>query len=321
MSLGMAFLARRLLAAVVLVAIVPSLTYVYFAATYAGGPVLPGLRDYLEAVFLRFELDGALGGGPRSDVYYLLREGVPVDLALMGGGLALGIGLGALGGLYLAERRAGTVTVALHVAGVVAICAPAAVTAYALVFFFGSTGGSNPVFFVSDAGVYTSLLEDPLRWAQGLWVPWVAVALPIAGAVMRVSAGAARDALSEDSVRTAYAKGLTRGRVLRRHVLIYAVAPISAYGGAAMNLVILNSAIVQEIFNLPGSFRYARDAVENPNVGLLQTMALVTVLYVVIGNLIADLATAWADPRVRRSAAASHRGVLRRPAARGRARR
>lgn len=293
----MGLVLRRLAAAAALIVVVPSLTYVYFAATYSAEPILPGLIDYLEAVFLHLDLDGALSSG-RGDVYYLLREGVPVDIALIVGSLVIGVGFGSLGGLYLAERRSGSAGWALHLVGVVAICAPAAVTAYALVFFFGSAGGDVPVFFVSDSGVYTSFFEDPLRWLQGLWVPWLAVGLPIAGAVMRVSAGACRDALGYDSVRTAYAKGVRRRRVLRRHVLVFAVPPIGAYSGAAVNLVILNSAIVEAIFNLPGSFRYAKQAIDNPNVALLQTMALVTVLYVVAGNLVADL-VARIDPRVR----------------------
>lgn len=309
----MGLILRRVVAAIALIAIVPSLTYVSFATLYSDQPVLPGLRDYLEAVFLRLELDGALGGGPRSDVYYLLREGIPVDLALIVGGYVLGVGLGALGGLYLAARRSGTLNWVLQVAGAVAICAPAAVTAYFFVFLFGAEGGVNSVFFVTDAGVYRSLFDDPLRWLQGLWVPWLAVALPIAGATMRVSAAASRDALSDDSVRTAHAKGVRPGRVLRRHVFVFALPPVTTYGSAAINIMILNAAIVETIFNLPGSFRYAREAIENPNVALLQTMALVTVLYVVLGNLIADLVQMRVDPRVR-GATTGRRGVLRRPA-------
>src|SRR3712207_4616829 len=134
------------------------------------------------------------------------------------GGLVIGVGTGALGGLYLSERRAGDSTVALHLFGVVAICAPAAVTAYDFVFFLDVTG-------------------------KDLCVPCLALALPIPAAVMRVSAGATRDALSDDAVRTAYSKGLRLGRVLRRHVLIFAVPPISAYGGASVNLIVLNAAI------------------------------------------------------------------------------
>ena len=305
---------RRIFAAVALIAIVPSLAYAYFAALYSDQPVLPGLRAYLEAVFLRFELDGALGGGPRSDTYYLLREGVPVDIALIVGGYVLGVGLGALGGLYLARRTTGVLAWALHSFGAFALCAPPAVTGYFFIFMFGSAGGDNPVFFVSDSGVYTSFFDNPLRWLQGLWVPWLAIALPVAGAVMRVSAGASRDALGEDSVRTAYAKGLRHGRVLRRHVFVFALPPVSAYGSAAINLMILNAAVVQTIFNLPGSFRYARQAMETQDIALLQTMALVTVLYVVLANLIADLIQMRVDPRVRDAQATTgRRGVLRRP--------
>ncbi len=164
----------------------------------------------------------------------------------------IGVGFGSFAGLYLAARRAGTLTWVLNVLGAIAICAPAAVTGYFFIFLFGSAGGNNPVFFVSDSGVYRSIFEDPVRWLEGLWVPWLAIALPLAGAVTRVSTAANRDALGEESVRTALAKGVKPRRVQRRHVAIFAWPPISAYSSAAINLMILNAAIVETIFNLPG---------------------------------------------------------------------
>ena len=284
----MGMVMRRLLGAVALIVLVPSLTYVYFASLYSETPVLSGLLDYLEATFVHFDLGRAEAFG-NPDIGRLLSEGVAVDVALMGGGLAIGIATGALTGAYLAQRRADALSAAFHLLGAVAIAAPAAFTAFALVYVTGTDG----------SGIYRPLTQDPWAWAQGLWVPWLAVGLPIAGAVMRVSAGATRDALSDDAVRTAHAKGVAPGRVLRRHTLIFAVPPISGYTGAAVNLVILNSAIVEQIFNLPGSFRYLKSAIDDPDLGLLQSMTLVMVVYVVAGNLIADLVAARVDPRTR----------------------
>jgi peptide/nickel transport system permease protein len=292
------FVVRRLLAAAVLIVVVPSLTYIWFASLYSDAPVFSGLLDYLEATFVHFDLGHARGFNS-VDIKTLVRRGVPVDIALMAGAMVVGVGVGMLGGVYLSQRRAGTLSGAMHLVGVVAICAPAAVTAYAIVFFFGAAGGDHPVFFVSDSGIYRPLTEAPLAWVQALWVPWLAVGLPIAGAVMRVTAGATRDALGDDAIRTARAKGVRHRRVMHRHALPFALPPVSAYGGASMNLVILNAAIVEQIFNLPGSFRYAKQAIDNPDLPLLQAMAQVAVVYVVGGNLIADLVAARVDPRIR----------------------
>ena len=290
---------RRVLAAALLIVLVPSMTFVYFAEAYADVPAWSGLLEYLEATFLRFDLGESEDFGT-PEVRTLLSTGVPVDLALMGGALAFGLGLGTAGGALLARHRGRRLAPVVYLLGAVALAAPVAVTAYTFVFAYGARGGNDPVFFVSDAGVYEPLTEDPVAWLHALWVPWVAVGLPILGSVMRIAMSATREALEGDAVRTARAKGVTERRILRRHATPFAVPGVSAYGGATMNLVILNGAIVEEIFNLPGSFRFAKQAIDDGDVALLQAMTLVTVAYVVAGNLIADLVLARVDPRARR---------------------
>ena len=66
-----------------------------------------------------------------------------------------------------------------------------------------------------------------------------------------------------------------------------------------MNMMILNAAIVERIFNLPGSFRLAQDSIQNVDFIAIQGLVTVTVIYVVVGNLIADFVLARIDPRVR----------------------
>ncbi len=294
------FVLRRLASGALLLVLVPSLTFVYFAATYSEAPVLSGLLDYLEATFVHFDLGQAKGFGS-PDVATLLGTGVAVDLALLTGAMVLGVGFGIAGGAVIAHRRRPRVRAIAYLLGAVALAAPVAVTAYVFVFYFGSEGGNHRVPFVSDAGVYRPLTADPLAWLHALWVPWLAVGLPIAGAVMRVTVGATREALAEDAIRTARAKGVAEGPVLRRHAVPLAVGPVSAFSGATLNLLILNGAIVQEIFNLPGSFRFAKQAIDDGDLALLQSLTLVTVFYVVAGNLVADLVHARVDPRVRRA--------------------
>jgi len=223
---------------------------------------------------------------------------VPTDVSLLLGALVFGVGGGALAGSYVAAYPRRRRTAALQVLGAIALAAPVATTGLVIVAYLGSAG-SGGVFFVSDTGVYRPLTEDPLAWLHAMWVPWLAVGLPIFGAFMRVATAAMRGALADDAVRTARAKGLSDGRVLRRHALPLAVGPLSAYGGATINLVILNSAIMESLFNLPGAFRYASQAIEDSDLPLLQALTLVTVFYVVVGNLIADVIHARIDPRVR----------------------
>lgn len=291
---------RRLLAAAVLVVLVPSLSFTWFTAVYAGGPVLPQLADYLTATFLRGDLASStrLGSPQVADV---LRDGVPVDVALLVGGFVLGVAGGVAAGAQVASRPHSRRAKVLTAAGAVALSAPAYATAFLIVVYFGSVGGTHALPFVSDGGVYEPFSDDPLAWLHALWVPWLAIALPVGGAVMRLATSATREALDEDPVRTARATGIAEGRVLRRHALPFTVGAVSAYTGASMNIMILNAAVVERLFNLPGSFRIAQDSVQDVDFPAIQGLVLVTAFYVAAANLVADVVLARVDPRVRSS--------------------
>ncbi len=292
------YVVRRLFGAAVLVVLVPSLSFAYFTAIYIGGPVVPQLRDYLDAVFLHGDF-GRLNQFGAREVSDVLSEGVPVDVALLLGGFAVGVGFGLLAGAQIAKRPGSRRAAAVRGLGALALAAPVYTTAAVVVVYFGSGGGKFQLPFVTDAGVYRPLAEDPLAWLHGLWLPWLAIALPVAGAVLRLTTSATTEALDDDPVRTARAKGVTDERALRRHALPFAYASVSAYAGASMNVMILNAAIVERMFNLPGSFRLAQDSIQNVDFIAIQGLVTVTVIYVVAGNLIGDLVLARVDPRVR----------------------
>lgn len=293
------YVVRRLLAAAALVVLVPSLSFAWFTAVYVGGPVLPQLADYVSATFLHFDLSSSTRLGSRG-VADVLLDGIPVDVALLVGGFGLGIAGGMLAGAQVAAHPHGKRAKVLNGIGAVALSAPAYATAFLIIVYFGSVGGTAALPFVSDSGVYEPLREDPAAWLHALWVPWLAIALPVAGAVMRLAASATRDALDEDPVRTARAKGIADERVVRRHALPFAVNGVSAYTGASMNILILNAAVVERLFNLPGSFRIAQDSVQDVDFPAIQGLVLITAFYVAAANLVADLVLARVDPRVRR---------------------
>ena len=184
------------------------MSFAYFTAIYIGGPVLPQLRDYLDAVFLHGDFGRLNQFGARA-VSDVLREGIPVDVALLFGGLRA---RRRRRGCWPA-RRSPSAPALLRAAvlngfGALALAAPVYTTAAVIVVYFGSGGGKFRLPFVSDAGVYRPLTEDPLAWLHGLWIPWLAIALPVAGAVMRLTTSATTDALADDPVRTARAKGV-----------------------------------------------------------------------------------------------------------------
>ena len=292
------FVLRRLGAAAVLVVLVPSLSYVLFTITYRGGPLFSQLWDYLHQTFIERDL-GRMEVVGQPSVGKALRAGVQVDVALLLGGFALGIAGGALAGAAVARRPRSARAAALNSLTSLALSMPVYATGFLIIVYFGSVGGEHRLSFVSDQGIYKPIGADFWAWVHSLWVGWLAVALPVGAAVMRLTAGSTRDALLEDPVRTARAKGAEDERVLRRHALPFAIPTVSAYVGSSMNIMILNIAVMEEVLNLPGSFRYAKSAVNNVDFTMIQGLVVVTVIYVVAANLIADLVLARVDPRTR----------------------
>jgi peptide/nickel transport system permease protein len=150
-----------------------------------------------------------------------------------------------------------------------------------------------------DTGGYRDLTDDPWAWLQSLLLPWMIAGAPLAAICLRLTASTMRDVDDADYVRTALGKGLSERRVAYRHTLPSAVAPTVSFAGAYAPLLVGNALLVEQVFNIPGVFRYTTGAVSNGDFPLLQGMVLVGAVFVVIGNLAADLLLARLDPRVR----------------------
>jgi peptide/nickel transport system permease protein len=106
-------------------------------------------------------------------------------------------------------------------------------------------------------------------------------------------------AADAEFVRTAFGKGLFERRVAIRHTLPAAAGPTISFAGAYTPLLVGNALLVEQVFNIPGVFRYTSGAISNGDFPLLQGMILVGAVLVVLGNLAADLLLARLDPRIR----------------------
>lgn len=151
------------------------------------------------------------------------------------------------------------------------------------------------------AGGYVPLAEDPARHFLLLLLPAVAVAKGLAATVFRMTRASVLDALSRDHVRTARAKGLTRGRVLRRHVVRNALIPVTTVLGLQMGTLLGGTVLVEYVFNWPGLSTPLLRAVEGRDYPMVVGIVLtVSALFLLI-NLAMDLIYAALDPRITRS--------------------
>lgn len=149
------------------------------------------------------------------------------------------------------------------------------------------------------AGGFVSLTEDPLLHLRILAMPAVTIALGLSAVIFRMVRTTTLEMLDRDWVRTARAKGLSGGQVLRRHVVRNALGPVLTVIGLHMGTLLGGTVLVEYVFNWPGLSGYLVRAVESRDYPEVQSIILVICALFVLLNLAVDLLYAALDPRVR----------------------
>ena len=301
------FVVRRLLSIVAVMVGVATLVFSVFYALRPeqivdGSGYLHQLVHFLDRAFLHADLgrsgDPRLGARPVAD---LLREGLPADLSLVLGGLVFGAALGIALGATATRRRGTLVARGLDGFAAFGMAAPVYWVGAMTVVFFHPEVGLVARLPISKPNTYEALSADPLAWIQSLWLPWIVLGLPVAAITMRMMRASLTETLDEDFIRTAYGKGLSHGRVLRRHAVPAASAPVISLIGVSMGTLITNAILLEYTFSIPGMFSLMTRGLESADIAVIEGVAIAGALLVVTANLLADLVHAWLDPRVRTS--------------------
>jgi peptide/nickel transport system permease protein len=297
------FVLRRLASAVLVMVAVAAITFLMLHVLRPEAfPAEPGvwrqLLDYLEAVFFHLEF-GRTRTPPSRDISSVLFRDLGGSISVLAGGIAVGLGLGLAGGMIAAARSGTVVARAIEVAALLALCAPVYWVGLMLQVFFAPVGGQFDFPIDVRSGNYAPLKQDPKQWLDSLVVPWLVLGAPLAGMCVRMMRASSAEALEQDFIRTARAKGLAGRTVLRRHVLPAGAAPTVSLTGANMALMITNLVLIEQVFNVPGVFRFTTGAMNEGEFEALQAIVILGAFLVVAGNLLVDLALAWLDPRVR----------------------
>jgi peptide/nickel transport system permease protein len=238
-------------------------------------------------------------GWGRQTVRAMMHDRVPVDLQLIIGAMLLGTFLGVVAGRWCAAYPRGWITRALHVAiAFLLSCPPYFLALLVLVWFSWNTGDVR-LPFVSGQGDYRPFGENPLAFMKAMWVPWLCCALPLAAFVSRIAEASVGEALGEDFVRTARAKGLGKQQVLNRHVLPVASPPIAAMTGVNVSTMLIQAAAIEYGFGLPGMFLTIRGAIVSRDIPVLEALVLEAVILIVVANFLVDAFQVLVDPRVR----------------------
>jgi peptide/nickel transport system permease protein len=136
----------------------------------------------------------------------------------------------------------------------------------------------------------------------GLWsltLPAISLALPQAAILSRVMRSALLDVLGEDFMRTARAKGLTRGQALWRHGLRNAMIPVLTIIGLQFSFLLAGAIIIEQVFYLPGLGRLVFQSISARDLIVVESVVMLLVFTVIMVNFAVDLAYALVDPRLR----------------------
>jgi oligopeptide transport system permease protein len=214
----------------------------------------------------------------------VIAESLPISLSLGLAALALAVAVGLAAGITAAMRPGGK--------------ADAAVRAWA------SLTLALPNFALAGISILVLCFALPLLPVAGygslrhLVLPSLALGLPCAATIARLTRTGLVEALSQDYVRTAYAKGATRWRVVVHHALPPALLPVVSYLGPAAAGVLSGSLVVERVFAIPGLGSHFVGSALSRDYTLAIGVTVVYAALVFAGNLLVDVAYALLDPRI-----------------------
>lgn len=232
------------------------------------------------------------GGRP---VLQVILERFPATFLLMGSAMSLAILIGMLIGILGAVRRYSIFDYLATTGAMVALSFPTFWFGLMTIFIFSLKLGWLP-----SGGMYTlGGEEDILDLFRHLILPTMVLALVLVAQWSRYSRSSFLEVIHQDYIRTAKSKGLSAGRILLRHAFPNAVAPLIALAGIQLPWLFSGALVTETIFGWPGMGRLFVDALTMKEYPVLMGMIMITAMFVIIGNLVADVTNALIDPRIR----------------------
>jgi peptide/nickel transport system permease protein len=317
----LAFLAGRLLWAVLLVGVIITITFILFIAIPPNAPgsnrqgqVAPNLQTQfnlqhksLSDQYVRFlerlVRHGDLGRSlrqPRS-VRVIIAQSLPVTASLVIGGTVFWLLLALPIGVVSALRPRSLLDKGLMIFILIGISVHPIALGLMFSYLLGFRLHVFPVAGYCDLVYHpssSSLCGGPRYWAYHMILPWFTFALLFAALYARMIRAGMLEVLSEDYVRTAWAKGAGTWRVLRRHVLRNALLPVISMLGMDMALAFGGTVFIETAYGLPGMGQVLFRALTSSDLPVIMGEILVVSVAVTIANSIVDVLYCAVDPRL-----------------------
>jgi len=260
------------------------------------GPVWQQYGQFLGHVFR-----GSLGRSfvTHESVSTILANAAPVTISLVVGGAILWLVLAIPIGVFSALRPRSLADRVATIGMLVGISAHPIWIGYVLSYLFGFRWHVTPIAGYCNLRGNQVGCAGPVQWAYHLLLPWLTFALLFGALYMRMVRASVLEALDQDYVRTARAKGASESAVLRRHVLRNAFLPILTMLGMDISIAFGGAVFVETVFGLPGLGGIAVSSLRVHDLPVLTGIVVWTTLVIVLLNLLVDVLYAWVDPRIR----------------------
>ena len=227
----------------------------------------------------------------------LIAQRVEPTLSLAFGTVILALLIAVPLGTVAAWRMGGWLDRLLSGFSVAGFSVPVFVIGYLLIYFFAIRLEWLPVQgYKSLSGPSAA---GPWAWMRQLILPWMTLAMIYVALIARVTRASVSEALTEDYIRTARAKGITESAVLLRHALANAAVPIVTVVGIGIALLIGGVVVTETVYAIPGLGSLTVDAVLNRDFPVIQGLVLLFSVSYVLINLLVDLSYLVLDPRIR----------------------
>ena len=317
------YIIRRVLWGILLLILVTALMFVLFRILPTGDParlragrnaspkVIAAIRHdfgldkslpaqfwiYMKDVFLHFNLGYSYYSN--APVRGLIAERLGATLSLMLGGAVIWLALGLPVGIVSALRRRSWLDRVSMGTALVFVSAPEYWLGLIALYLFAADIGQVKIF--PGAGSYVGLTSDPWKWLTSLILPWLVLAAGSAAVYARLMRSSLTETMGEDYIRTARAKGLSERRVVLRHGVRAAINPILTILALDIATLLGGAILVEVVFNIPGIGLLAYTAIRHADLLVVQGTVLLGALFIVVANIVVDIAYAYLDPRVRYS--------------------
>ena len=230
----------------------------------------------------------------RTEVRKELVKKFPATLSIAVGGSAIYLVLGVILGTLAARVRGTALDRSLVTFSVAISAIPYYVVALIVWIFFSLE------WKIFEDTSYHPITQGPAAWAWGLMLPWLCIGLAFSTHYARYTRGQMIEALSEDYVRTATAKGVKGSRVVLKHALRAAIVPIITIFGLDFAGLLAGTVFTEQIFDIDGIGQWAIRALRAPvDFPVVAATVLIGAVIVVLANLVVDILYSVIDPRVR----------------------